>query len=202
MTFLFIFLFVWTLAPGPVAALTLDRARRFGRSAGVAVALGATLSTALILAAVVAAYLFGFSLLLDDSTSQAVEQFGASFIVLYGLFLGGKAVRRVLHSEQSSTPLSVQHLSFLQGMMIVTASVPQSILFYVMLVPQTVAPDALLPTIICLGSIKVGLVLVGHVAVAVIATRVQHWFESPFLSRGLDVAMASLLVLFGVSILI
>lgn len=202
MSLLIVFLLIWTLSPGPIAALTLDRARRFGQVSGIAVALGATLSTALILAAVIAAYLFGYSLILDDGTSKAAEQLGAAFIVVYGLFLGGKAVRTTLGSEQTSTPMSVQYLSFLQGIMIVIASIPQSIIFYVVLVPQAVDPAMLLPTIICLGTIKVGLIFCVHAALAIIATRAQPWLDAPFVSKGLDVLMASLLVFFGITILL
>lgn len=202
MSLLVIFLIIWTLSPGPVAALTLDRSKRFGQASGIAVALGATLSTALILAAVIAAYLFGYSLILDDGTSKATEQLGASFIVMYGLFLGGKAVRTSLSSEQTSTPMSVQYLSFLQGVMIVMVSIPQSIIFYVVLVPQAVDHTMLLQTIICLGTVKVGLMFCVHAALVAIATRAQPWLDSPLVSRGLDVVMASLLVFFGVNLLV
>lgn len=202
MYLLVLFLIIWTLSPGPVAALTLDRSKRHGQSAGIAVAVGATLSTALLLGAVIMTHLRGFDILLNEDTSSTVEGLGALLIVVMGLAVGYKALISTQGEEPTKSDFNPARRSFFHGMMMITASIPQSIIFYILLVPQSVPAAQVTAALISLGTLKILLMLVWHSALSMMVHRVHEWLDRPSLSRNLDFATASFLVLFGINILV
>lgn len=202
MSILIVFILVWALSPGPVAVMTLHETKKHGHMSGIAVALGATLTSALMVLAALLIHGLGFHAINDTSEFMIIERLGAFGIIVMGLFAGYKSLS-VVNDQDDTVEETVNHrLGFFQGMMIMATYIPQAIIFYTVIVPQSVDTESILQIIIALGSLKVFLICIWHSLIAVMATKAQGWLDNKLVGKGLDVATACLLVGLGINILV
>lgn len=201
------FIIIWTLSPGPVALMTFHRARKQGLLAGVAVAGGATATTLLLVLMALFLQCVGFSANFAAERMLLVERGGALGIILMGMYAGYKSL--LFHSDDTATgkissgkELPGTKAGFVQGMMVTVAHAPQALLFYNVLVAQTVEPQAIPLAIIILGSLKITLVLGWHAAIAFCATRTLVWNGNKRFGKFFEVTAAGLIVVLGINILI
>ena len=202
MSLLIVFIMVWALSPGPVAVMTLHKAKKQGYMSGVAVACGATLTSALMVIAALLIHFLGFNAISDTSEFIVIERLGAFGIIVMGLYAGYKSLGFVKNQDDTPEVPTNHRLGFIQGMMIMATYIPQAVIFYTVIVPQSISTESILPVIIGLGSLKVALILVWHSLIAVMATKAQRWLDNQRVGKGLDVATACLLVGLGINILI
>lgn len=202
MFILFIFLFLWTLSPGPIMVLTINQARDCGQWAGISVAAGATCASGLILTAVLIAQWLGINLNLNGVNARSFEYVGAFLIVLFGVIIAYRTLFTKQKHDSSVPNGSFNTQGFWQGMLIVTASIPQSIIFYIILVPQSVPAPQVFSTILTLGLLKVALLFIWHAGIAVLTQRFQNVLIDSRLNKSFDFTLATILVFFGFSILI
>ena len=209
MSVLIIFLIIWIVAPGPIAVLTLNRARSQGFAAGVAIATGAAIMTLLIFGIVLSVTLLNIPIL-QFSDSRAPQVFGAILIILLGLHAAIKAFAPSNHTDaapregtlQANNPLRGQRHNMTQGMLIATSGIPQSIIFYLVLIPQTAAPDEMQTLLIVFGLGKVLATLCWYSFIAGMVSLANRWLSNPQIGRRFDFATAFLMVGVGVNILL
>ncbi|GAB5491982.1 MAG: hypothetical protein Phog2KO_21970 [Phototrophicaceae bacterium] len=204
MWLLITFITVWALSPGPVAVMTLHEARKNGFSAGLAFVCGATLMSALMVLAGLLIHTIGFSEILDSDGMLIIERVGAVGIISMGLYSGYKSLQATTKStEKDEIEVSANNrIRFVQGMMIFATYIPQALLYYNMIVPQSVEPEAVVGAIIMLGSLKVLMIFGWHAGIAFIATRTQNWTSNNRFGKVLEVSTAGLIMLLGINILI
>ena len=201
MWLLITFIAIWALSPGPVVVMTLHEARAHGLKAGIAVSAGATLTAALMVIGGILVHTTGFSSILESNDMMLIERIGAFGIILMGLYAAYKSLW-VRTSKESVHINSNTRFGFFQGMAVMATYIPQALLFYGMIVPESIDTQAIIPSIIALGSLKVFLIFGWHAAVAVIATRAQNWVSSNRFVKLFEVATACLIVGLGINILI
>lgn len=202
MWLLITFITIWAISPGPVAVMTLHESRKHGLMAGVAVSAGATLTSALMVIMGLFVHTIGFSAILDSEGMTMIERVGAVGIILMGLYA---AYKSLWSSDEKTSKDDVQNMNkigFIQGMMVMATYIPQALIYYNMIVPQTVEPETVITAIIALGSLKVILIFGWHSGIAFVATRAQNWVGSKRFGKVFEIATAGLIMLLGINILI
>ena len=91
---------------------------------------------------------------------------------------------------------------FVQGMMVMATYIPQALIYYNIIVPQTIEPELIITAIIALGTLKVVLIFGWHSAIAFLASRVQSQVGNNRFGKAFEIATASLIVGLGINILI
>jgi threonine/homoserine/homoserine lactone efflux protein len=203
MWLLITFITIWALSPGPIAVMTLHVSRKHGLMAGTAVSAGATLTAALMVLMGLVIHLAGFSAILDSEGMIIIERVGAVGIILMGFYAGYKSLWTVAtDGNHSDTMQSVNKVGFIQGAMVMATYIPQALIYYNMIVPQTVDTDTIMTAIIALGTLKVILIFGWHLGIAVVATRVQNWGGgSQRFSKAFEMATAGLIMVLGINML-
>lgn len=79
--------------------------------------------------------------------------------------------------------------------------IPQALVYYLLIVPQTVEPSAIITSIIVLGTLKVIMIFGWHAGIAFVANRTQSWTGSNRFGKLFEVATAGLIMLLGINIL-
>lgn len=202
MWLLITFITIWALSPGPVAVMTVHQAHKYGLPASIAVAGGATLTSILMVGGGLLIHTAGFSPMLESDHMFYIERMGAMGIIGMGLYAGYKSL---FSQPDDTTETSVDfniRAGFGQGMLVMTTYTPQALIFYNLIVPQSVERDAILTTIVTVGTLKVVLIFGWHTLIAMVATRSQNWLANKSFSTALEVATALLLVALGINILI
>ncbi len=203
MWLLITFIIVWALSPGPVAVMTIHESRKNGLMAGVAVSGGATITSIIMVIAALLLHLLGVSTILESPDMMIIERIGALGIIFMGLYAGYKSL---LAGKKESSSVDIEHctkIGFAQGMMTMATYIPQALIFYNLIVPQTAESQAIVPTILALGSLKVVLIFGWHSGIALVATRAQGWFgnRNQF-GKLLEVTTAALILGLGINILL
>lgn len=196
------FIVIWAISPGPVAVMTLHEARKNGRIAGIAVVSGATLTAGLMVVMGLFLHIAGFSTILESDNMDLIEQVGAFGIISMGVYAGYKSLWANSTERTSNTPETNTNLGFVQGMMVMATYIPQALIFYTVIVPQTVEAQTIITTIIILGTLKTALIFGWHAAIAVMVTRTRIWTGSNRFGRFFEVVSACLLMVLGLNILL
>lgn len=200
MWLLITFITIWAVSPGPVAVITLHESRKHGLMAGVAVSAGATLTSALMVLMGVIVHLIGFSAIIESHGMVTIERIGAIGIISMGIYAAYKSIWSVQDTNQDATPF-LNKVGFIQGMMVMATYIPQALIYYNMIIPQTIEPDSILSAILLLGTLKVVLILGWHSGIAYIATRTNLWGGNNRFGKLFEVATAGLMMLLGINIL-
>ncbi|MGB7338910.1 MAG: LysE family transporter [Phototrophicaceae bacterium] len=204
MLLLITFITIWALSPGPIAVMTLHESRKNGFMAGMAFVSGATVTSALMVLAGLLIHTIGFSAILDSEGMVIIERVGAIGIILMGVYSAYKSLQVTNKSiETEDVQVSANNrIRFVQGMVIFATYIPQALLYYNMIVPQSVEPEAVVTSIILLGSLKVLMIFGWHAAIAFMATKTQNWTSNNRFGKVLEVSTAGLIMLLGINILI
>ncbi len=204
MWLLVIFIIVWAISPGPVAVLTLHESRKNGLKSGVVIASGATITSALMILMAIAFHANGFSNILesDNPLMMMIERVGAICIISMGMVAGYKSIwakgDKTTKQEIQTTP----KLALIQGMLVMATYIPQALVYYNVIIPQTVEPSTIITTIILLGLLKVILIFGWHTGIAFMATRSQNGVSNQRFGKVLEVATACLIMGLGFNILL
>jgi len=193
---------LWGISPGPVTVATLLNARKHGRMAGVAVASGATLIAALVTVAALFIEGLGFREAIESSRLSIFEQLGASGIVLMGLLAGYRTLWPTVRTHQTTNQYTNTNRGFLQGVMISATYIPQALVFFTIIVPQTVKVESATTAILFLGGLRVCLNLFYHSLIAIIATRADRWMSNNRFEKWLELSAATLMVGIGTNALV
>ena len=203
MWLLITFITVWALSPGPVAVMTLHESRKLGLMAGVAVSAGASLTSLLMMLMGLLVHLIGFTAILDSSGMVIIERVGAIGIIGMGIYASYKSIW-AMHTETNSpdnNPPFANKKGFVQGMMVMATYIPQALIYYNMIIPQTVESHTILSAILMLGVLKVALIFGWHSGIAYIATRSIRWGGNNRFGKVFEMATAGLMMLLGINIL-
>jgi len=196
------FIVIWALSPGPVAVMTLHESRKNGLFSGIAVTSGATLTSLLMVIGGILLYTAGFSTILASDNMILIERLGAIGIIIMGIYAAYKSLR-VKEAETSPTSLNQStKAGFVQGMLVMATYIPQALIFYNLIVPQTVEPSSIIAAMIALGTLKVTLIFGWHSGIAYMATRTQGLIGKNRLSSILEVSTACLIIVLGVNMLV
>lgn len=203
MWLLITFIVIWALSPGPVMVMTLHETRKHGLLSGIAVSSGATVTSILMVIMAIILHSVGFSAILDMDSMTAIEQIGALGIILMGLNAGYKSLIP-RNNETSSEISSSTRFGFAQGMMVMATYIPQALIYYSVVIPQTVEPQAIMTAIIILGGLKVALIFGWHSLAAIVINRAQTVVKTnnKQIGKFFEVATACLIVALGINILI
>lgn len=201
MWLLITFIIIWALSPGPVAVMTLHETRNNGLMAGVAVSGGATLTATLMVIFALIIHIGGFSAILDSDGVFIIERVGAFGIIFMGMYAGYKSLWASNLEASTDKTQPDSKFGFVRGMMLMATYIPQALIFYNMIVPQSVEPEAVLTSIIALGTLKVVLIFGWHSAIAYIATHAQNWVGNNRFSKVLELSTACLIMGLGINIL-
>ena len=204
MWLLLTFIIIWALSPGPVAALTIHESRKNGLMAGVTISAGAAITSTLMVLMALVFHTAGFSTIMesDNLFMTMIERAGASAIILMGVYAGYKSL--LANDDEASDDETSENNKFglLQGMMVMATYIPQALVYYNVIIPQTVEPQTIITAIIMLGTLKVVLIFGWHAIIAFIATRSQSWMANKRFSKFLEVSTAFLITGLGINILI
>lgn len=201
MWLLITFITIWALSPGPVAVMTLHETRKRGLMAGISVSAGAALTSALMVLSGLVIHMIGFSAILDSDGMLIIERIGAIAIISMGLYAGYKSLST---SDKKATTTDTEHnnkFGFVQGMMVMATYIPQALIYYNMIIPQTVEPDTVMTTIIALGTLKVVLIFAWHSIIALIANRSQNLVSNKRFGKFFEISTACLIMGLGLNIL-
>lgn len=201
MWLLITFITLWAITPGPVFIMTIQETRKHGLRAGVAISAGATLTSALMVIAALFIHLSGLSAALEASNMLIIEQVGAVGIILFGIYAGYKCFSVIRDEPDDDLPQNHTRGSFAQGVVLMMTSIPQALVFYNVIMPQTLELSKMTSTIMGLGTLKVPMIFGFHAGVALISGRSQSVFGNVRIKKGLDFSLALLLVGMGVNIL-
>ena len=195
------FITLWAISPGPVCILTIQESRRLNARAGVAISAGSAVTATLMVVFALVIHLAGLTTLLDPENMSIIEIVGALGIISMGLYAGYKCLLAKKDKTTVAEAETSSRASFFQGMAIMVTNIPHALIFYNVIMPQTVELADMTTTILALGSLKVVLIFGFHTAVAFVASFAQKWLNHNRLRTVLDFSMSSLLVLMGVNIL-
>ncbi len=194
------FITIWALSPGPVAVMTLHESRKHGFKAGVAVSGGATLTATLMVVAAVLLHIAGVSAILESDNLMVIERIGALGIIIMGLYAAYKSLWAEDDNTDDINPGT--KFGFVQGMMVMATYIPQALIYYNVIVPQTVEPQTIITAMIALGMLKVVLIFGWHSGIAFMATRAQNWVGSNRFGKVFEIATACLIMGLGINILV
>ncbi|MCB0013059.1 MAG: LysE family transporter [Anaerolineales bacterium] len=200
MVLLLTFIAVWTLSPGPVFIMTLQQTRRHGAPTGVAIAGGAAITSTLMVLFALAIHATGFTAILESDGMMLVERVGAAVIIWLGFHAGWRTLRHQESQAASATVRPGNRTGLLQGASLMATYIPQALLFYNVIVPQTVGLDSLVPTIIALGTLKISLIFGWHAGAALLAARLHNLVNNRHFSKVLELVAAGLIMAIGVNI--
>ena len=201
MWLLITYILILSIAPGPVFIKTVQEARIKGTRAGIYIALGASIAGVFIVIAGLIIHSLGFSAILDSSSMFVIEQIGAIGIILMGIYAGYQCLTASLDQENVELEGCVSNKGIMQGMGMMLPTIPHGLLFYNIIVPQTVELNSITSTIIGLGVVEVVLIFGYHAIVAFLAGRSQRLIQNVRVTKVLDFSLAILLVGMGVNIL-
>ncbi len=196
-----IYITIWTISPGPVCIKTIQEVRNNGTKAGVTIAAGASITAVLMVLAGLIIYSLGFSAILDSSGVTMIEQIGAVAIILMGLYGAFKCFTLTASQLDDSAVESSNRTGLLQGMGVMATGIPQALLVYVVMIPQTVELSSVTTTILVLGSLNVAMVFGFYSLVAAITGRSQQMVRNNRFKKVLDFSLASILIGMGANIL-
>jgi threonine/homoserine/homoserine lactone efflux protein len=195
------YLVMSTLSPGPVTILTIKNTTQHGRTAGTAVALGGTVTTAVF---VVTALLLVSGNMVNVSlhTAKVYQQVGAIFILLMGIIAGYKSL--FAKEKVSKAPASSNQItkSFFTGIGLMAPYFPQAILFYTVILPHHSSATNLNSTILLMGFIKIALTLGWYSSLATAAKSIQTWFFNSHIQRLVEFTAACFLIGISVTLLL
>ncbi|MFK7803355.1 MAG: LysE family translocator [Anaerolineae bacterium] len=201
MWLLITFITLWALTPGPVFIMTIQEARKHGSRRGVALSSGATATSVIMVLIALLIHFTGFMTFDESSSMFFVERIGSIGIILMGLFAGYKCMfanaTDPVEGEQSYTTTG-----FIKGMCLMATNIPQALIFYTVIMPQTVETSEMTATIIGLGTLKVIMIFGFHAIVALIAGRSKNLTSNRRVKTVFDFALAALIVGMGVNMLI
>ena len=129
MWLLITFITLWAIAPGPVFVLTINEARKYGSKAGIAISVGATATSVLMVIAALAIQTTGFLRFLESSRILFIEQIGAIGIILMGVLAGYKCLTCSDAMPTDGQVKSRSQIGFLQGMCMMATNIPQALIF-------------------------------------------------------------------------
>ena len=201
MWLLITFIIVWALSPGPVFVMTMHETRKHGASAGIAVSGGATLTSILMVVAALLIHSAGFSAILETGGMFVIERIGAFGIILMGLYAGYRCLASTSLDVSASEREPTARYGFAQGMMVMATYIPQALLYYNVIVPQTVGPDAIVTAIVVTGALKVITIFGWHTGIALMTARAQKWVNGHRFGKAFEFASAGLIMIMGVNIL-
>lgn len=190
----FLYLIASTLSPGAVTVLTIHNTTRNGRLAGIAVAAGGTVTTAVF---VTIAFIFTTNSSLNHislDTATRYQQIGAILVLLMGLHI---AYRSLFSPQQPKTQqrTSSQILkSFFSGMALMIPHFPPAILFYTVILPQYTNPAELTTAILFMGLFKIILTISWYVTLSLAAKPIQNWLFNPRIQRVIEFGVACFLI--------
>ena len=201
MWLLFTFIIVWALSPGPVAVMTIHQARKRGSLAGVAVSGGATVTAVLMVLGGLYIHSSGLLTVLESDKMALLEQIGALGIVLIGIYAAYRCLWVTGEADDVEAARS-GGTGFFQGMLLMATYIPQALIYYNVIVPQSVDAGSIPTAIMALGGLKVTLIFFWHAGIALVAGRAQNLVQNQFLGRVLEFALACLIVAMGVNIFV
>ena len=202
MWLLITFIVIWALSPGPVAVMTLHESRKNGLMAGIAVSGGATATSVIMVVAALLLHLAGFSTILESPDMMIIERVGAFGIIFMGLYAGYKSLWNDNKETSTDDIDTCKKLGFAQGMMTMATYIPQALIFYNLIIPQTAEPQSIIPSILALGSLKVILIFGWHSAIAIVANRAQGFVHNNNrFGKLLEMSTAALILGLGINIL-
>lgn len=201
MWLLITYITIWTVAPGPVFIKIIQVVRNQGTKAGLIMSMGATLTAILMVIAGLIIYTFGLSTILDSVGVIMIEQIGAVAIILMGLYAGYKCFKTQSIESGASVAESAKRSSLIQGMGVMATGIPQALLVYVVMIPQTVELRAEASTIIGLGSLNVLMVFAFYSLVAIVTGRSQQMVRNNRFKNVFDYSLAGLLIGMGTTAL-
>ncbi len=202
MWLLITYIIILSIAPGPVFIKTVQEARRNGANAGMLVALGASIMAIVIVLAAMAIHSLGFSAVLDSSSMSIIEQIGAVGIILIGAYAGYKCLTASFEEADAPENAAGTKTRLLQGMGMMVPTIPHGLLFYNVILPQTVGIDALPSLMIWIGALEVAMLFGYHALVAFIADRSNKMVRNTRYKKVFDFSLAALLIGMGVNILL
>ena len=202
MWLLITFIIIWAISPGPVVVMTLHETRKNGLKAGVAVSAGATMTAALMVLMALVLHIAGFSTILESDNMMLIERVGALGIIGMGLYAGYKSLLSDENEDATTEINSTTKFGFMQGMLVMATYIPQALIYYNMIVPQTIEAQSIITAILILGILKVTLIFGWHSAIAVIANRTKTGVATHRFGKFFEVATACLLMGLGMNILI
>lgn len=190
----FLVIFIFGITPGPGVFAIIGRALVHGAKSCFLLALGMSVSDALYL---VAACL-GLAVIATQWSEifTVIRYIGA----LYLMYLGWLMWRVNMSTELTSTPETGQgkRFSFVQGLLI-SASNPKVILFYIAFLPTFMNLSSLSSFDILLAATLTVLALMpGLMLIAAFASRARIWFQSERATRILNRTAGSIMFAAGV----
>jgi threonine/homoserine/homoserine lactone efflux protein len=195
------FIVVWALSPGPVAVMTIHKARTQGAGEGMAVAIGATITSAIMVAAALLVHLSDITTLLESDAVSLVEHLGALVIIGLGMRMGYTSIATDRTASQNMIQPE-QKRGLVQGMMIMATYIPQALVFYNIIIPQTVSVETTVTAIMGLGLLKVLLILGWHVGIAQATVYATGRLQMGRFGQVMELAAGCLLAVIGINILI
>lgn len=201
MWLLITFITIWAVSPGPVAVMTLHETRKRGLMAGISVSAGAALTSVLMVISALVVHMIGFSTILESDSMIVIERIGALGIVLMGLYAGYKSLWSVDDKKSNDDTNPSNKFGFAQGMLVMATYIPQALIYYNMIIPQTVQPETVMTTIIVLGTLKVTLIFGWHALIALIANRSHNLVSNKRFGKFFEISTACLIMALGLNIL-
>jgi len=179
--------------------MTIQEARKHGYLAGVSVSAGATVTSILMVLAGIIIHGAGFTAVFDSEGMLIIEKIGALGIISVGLYSGYKCLFNQ-SPETADNDVRTNKFGFMQGMTLMAAYIPQALLFYNVIVPQTIESGAIFKAIIALGTLKVILIFFWHSGIAFVATR-KNVVRSNRFGTIFEATLACLIMGMGINIL-
>jgi len=197
-----LYLITSTLSPGPVTVLTVHNTTRYGRLAGIAMAMGGSVTMAIFVAIASALTINNSMSHISVDTANLYQQVGAIFILLMGLHVGYRSLfgieqqaTRSLHSDQIAK-------SFFAGMALMAPYFPPAILFYTVILPQYANPANLNNTVLLMGLLKIIITFSWYSTLSFAAKSIQKWVFNAKIQRVVEFGVACFLISISITILV
>jgi len=190
----FMYLTASTLSPGAVTVLTIHNTTKNGRLAGIAVAAGGTVTTAVFVAI---AFFFATNNSMSHislDTANRYQQAGAILILLMGLHIAYRSLFGV--QQQNSQPRNSGQIAkgFFTGMALMIPHFPPAILFYTVILPQHTNPSELTTSILFMGLFKIILTIFWYCTLSFAAKPIQKWLFNAQIQRIIEFGVACFLI--------
>jgi len=169
---------------------------------GMAVAGGATITATLMVIGGLYVHSSGLLSILESSSMGLLEQLGGFGIVMIGIYAAYRCLWVTGETEEVDAVRPGGKAGFLQGMLLMATYIPQALIFYNVIVPQSVDTASIPEVIMALGGLKITLIFVWHSGIAFLAGRANNLMQNHLLGRVLEFALACLIVAMGVNILV
>lgn len=198
----FLYLIGSTLSPGPVAVLTIHNTTRHGRPAGIAVAMGGTVTMTICVVIALALAVNNSLGHVSLGTANLYQQVGAIFILIMGLHTGYRSLFGTQQRESRPTQSSQTIKSFITGMTLMMPYFPPAILFYTVILPQYANPANLNTIILFMGLFKIVITIGWYSTLSFAANSIQKWLFNARLQRLVEFSVACLLIVTSITILV